>query len=223
MDSYIGNRPISEAAGYRREYIAAAGQTTFSFAYLPGYLDVFLNGVKLGSADFTATDGATVTLAESADSGDVIALIAWSKGEMAAGGEYVLKAGDTMTGDLSMGDSAMLGLKVADFFGELDNGSSGAAKTITLSAAQKQKILLSESTTLTINASGVTTGHYQVRLIQDGTGGRTVAFVGIAADQWLNSAAAPAINTAANGQTIVTIFVAGGAVICASANKVGAI
>jgi hypothetical protein len=82
MDSYIGNRPLNQAAGYRSEFIATAGQTVFNVTYAVGYVDVFLNGVKLAAADFTATDGATVTLAVGATAGDVVAFIAWAKGAM---------------------------------------------------------------------------------------------------------------------------------------------
>lgn len=83
MDSYIGNRPLNQAAGFRHEVYATAGQTAFAVTYAPGYLDVFLNGVKLGAEDFTATDGATVTLASGASAGALVAFIAWAKGTMA--------------------------------------------------------------------------------------------------------------------------------------------
>jgi hypothetical protein len=82
MTSYIGNEPISKAAGYRTEFIATAGQTAFTVSYAIGYVDVFVNGVKLANADFTATNGSSVTLAESCDAGDVVAFIAWAIGTM---------------------------------------------------------------------------------------------------------------------------------------------
>jgi hypothetical protein len=44
------------------EHIATAGQTSFTATYDAGYLNVFLNGVKLDSTDYTATDGANVVL-----------------------------------------------------------------------------------------------------------------------------------------------------------------
>ena len=55
------------------EFTATAGQTTFSPAsYTAGYIDVFRNGVKLGSADFTATNGTTVVLANACTLGDYV-------------------------------------------------------------------------------------------------------------------------------------------------------
>ena len=88
MDSYIGNRPISEVAGIRREFIATAGQTTFTVSYAVGYVDVFKNGLKLPSSAFTATNGSTVVLAQACVSGDVVAVIAWAKGAMLPAEEF---------------------------------------------------------------------------------------------------------------------------------------
>jgi len=56
------------------EFTATAGQTTFSVpSYTVGYIDVYRNGSRLGTADFTATNGTTVVLAAAATSGDLIA------------------------------------------------------------------------------------------------------------------------------------------------------
>jgi hypothetical protein len=55
------------------EFTATSGQTTFSPAsYTAGYIDVFRNGVKLGSADFTATNGTTVVLNNACTLGDYV-------------------------------------------------------------------------------------------------------------------------------------------------------
>ena len=55
------------------EFTATAGQTSFSPAsYTAGYIDVYRNGVKLGSADFTATNGTTVVLANACAAGDYV-------------------------------------------------------------------------------------------------------------------------------------------------------
>lgn len=58
------------------EFTATAGQTTFTPAsYVAGFLDVYRNGVKLGSADYTATNGTTVVLAVGATAGDLITTV----------------------------------------------------------------------------------------------------------------------------------------------------
>lgn len=59
-------------------YTATASQTTFSVSYAVGYVDVWLNGVKLDTSDFTATNGASVVLASGATSGDLFEAIAWN-------------------------------------------------------------------------------------------------------------------------------------------------
>lgn len=54
-------------------FTATAGQTSFSVpSYTVGYIDVYRNGVRLGTADFTATTGTTVVLASGATAGDLI-------------------------------------------------------------------------------------------------------------------------------------------------------
>jgi hypothetical protein len=55
------------------EFTATAGQTTFTPAsYTVGFIDVYRNGTRLGTADFTATNGTTVVLATAASSGDLV-------------------------------------------------------------------------------------------------------------------------------------------------------
>ena len=55
------------------DFTATANQTTFSVpGYTVGYIDVYRNGVRLGSADYTATNGTTVVLANAATVGDLV-------------------------------------------------------------------------------------------------------------------------------------------------------
>jgi hypothetical protein len=55
------------------EFTATSGQVTFTPpSYTPGFITVFRNGVRLGSADVTATNGTTVTLAAGATTGDLV-------------------------------------------------------------------------------------------------------------------------------------------------------
>jgi hypothetical protein len=55
------------------EFTATASQTTFSVpSYTVGYVDVYRNGVRLGTADYTATSGTTVVLANAATIGDLV-------------------------------------------------------------------------------------------------------------------------------------------------------
>jgi len=74
--SYIGQIPLPQATEERIERTATAGQTSFTgLTYVNGFISVYLNGVKLDNADFTGTDGTTVTLATGAAAGDTVSFV----------------------------------------------------------------------------------------------------------------------------------------------------
>jgi len=76
MAGYIGKAPLSEAIQSRAKYTASSGQTSFSFSYQPGFLDVFLDGVKIeDTTDYTATDGINITLTSGAIENQVLEAI----------------------------------------------------------------------------------------------------------------------------------------------------
>jgi len=82
---YIGTSPSN---GVRRvhTYTATASQTTFTGASSEGvtlsyadtnYIDVFQNGVLLGSADYTSTSGTSVVLAQACSADDLIVIVVY--------------------------------------------------------------------------------------------------------------------------------------------------
>ena len=82
---YIGTSP-SNSVRRVHTYTATASQTTFSGASSEGvtlsyvdanYLDVFQNGVLLGSDDYTATSGTSVVLSQSASLSDLVVIIVY--------------------------------------------------------------------------------------------------------------------------------------------------
>jgi len=82
--AYIGNQPVPQATQTRDRFVATASQTSFATSgYTPGFLDVYLNGVKLDSTDYTATNGSDVVLASGATSGDIVEVVAFSAFEIA--------------------------------------------------------------------------------------------------------------------------------------------
>lgn len=84
---------------------------------------------------------------------------------------------------------------------EYDNGNSGTAKTIDWGNGNKQKLTLTGNVTLTFAApAGV--GHFQLRLVQDATGSRTVTWPTIKTP----SGAAVSIASTAADETLVSIF-----------------
>jgi len=75
----------------RFEYTATANQTTFTgadtnsktLAYDAGFIDVYLNGVKLANADFTATSGTSVILGTGASANDILMVVAYGTFQLA--------------------------------------------------------------------------------------------------------------------------------------------
>ena len=75
----------------RFEYTATAGQTTFSgadsngntLAYDAGYIDVYLNGVKLANSDYTAASGNSIVLASGANLNDILMVVAFGTFQLA--------------------------------------------------------------------------------------------------------------------------------------------
>lgn len=62
----------------RSTFTATAGQTTFAATYDAGYVDVYLNGVKLiAGTDFTATNGTSIVLASGAAANDTVDIVAY--------------------------------------------------------------------------------------------------------------------------------------------------
>jgi len=62
----------------RQNYTATGGQTTFTIDYDVGFVDVYLNGVKLVvGTDFTATNGTSIVLTSGATAGDKVDILAF--------------------------------------------------------------------------------------------------------------------------------------------------
>ena len=78
---YIGRNPGDAAVIIARQNYTPTGiQTDFTFnsGYTPGYVDVYLNGVRLIDVqDYTASAGNTVGLTSAAISGDIVEVIAY--------------------------------------------------------------------------------------------------------------------------------------------------
>jgi hypothetical protein len=83
---------------------ATSGQTTFSgadantntLAYDTGYIDVYLNGIRLNPADYTANNGSTIVLASGAATSDILYVVAFGTFSLAN-----INANDISTGTLN--------------------------------------------------------------------------------------------------------------------------
>ena len=67
-------------------FTASAGQTTFSFSYTVGLVDVFVNGIKLSTSEFTATNGSSVVLAVGCFVGDIVEILSYNTATGGGGG-----------------------------------------------------------------------------------------------------------------------------------------
>ena len=77
----------------RQTYTATSSQTTFAITYDVGFVDVYLNGVKLvAGVDFTATDGVSIVLATGATAGDIVDIVAY--GAFSIANTYTQAAAD---------------------------------------------------------------------------------------------------------------------------------
>ena len=58
-------------------FTATASQTVFNVTYSTGSIEVYQNGVRLILADFTASNGTSITLATPATAGDLVTFVVW--------------------------------------------------------------------------------------------------------------------------------------------------
>ena len=84
MSGYIGTQPVPQATQTRQTFVATAAQTSFATGgYQAGYLDVFLNGVKLqDGVDYTATNGSDIVLTVGAALDDTLEVVAYTAFEV---------------------------------------------------------------------------------------------------------------------------------------------
>ena len=122
------SRDISKGTT-RTEFVftATSGQTTFStddtstaLAYAVGKIDVFLNGIRLAPADFTATNGTSIVLASGANTSDVLFVVAFGTFQLS-------DLGAALTADLDITDQKITGSAIQlDCSGDITFDADGA-------------------------------------------------------------------------------------------------
>ena len=176
---YIGTSP-SNSVRRVHTYTATASQTTFTGASSEGvtlsyadtnYIDVFQNGVLLGSDDYTATSGTSVVLSQSASSSDLVVIICYDVFSVADtvsktnGGSF--DSAVTMSGGIS-GNTSISGdltvdtntLKVDSSNNRVGIGTASPSSTLTVdgTTAFSTLELASTSGSATSAFMGVTSG-----------------------------------------------------------------
>lgn len=146
----VASVSVDKASKTVTKYTATADQTTFDATYALGYVDVFLNGVKLAEDQYTASNGTSIVLDEGATIDDIIEIVAFNfaTGESSGGGSI---AGIDTAGTSTFNNLNATGVITAASF--VGDGSSltGVAST--------DNIITGTAVTFTgnVNISGVAT------------------------------------------------------------------
>jgi len=175
--AYIGSKPNDTRQLARREFsyaVTVASTTTFTgsdaggktLSYQPGELEVYMNGVRLDPADYTATTGSSVVLGSGANIGDNINIFA---GQILPTDDYVSKtSGGTMTGDLTVQGTVAATAVTGDGSGLTGTGSpsivdNGNATAITIDSSENVGIGTSNPTAK-FSVTGSTSGDYLAKI-----------------------------------------------------------
>lgn len=218
MKVYDGSQWLEASAAQQAalvsyEYVATAGQTTFSgsdansltLAYIAGGLIVSLNGVVLRPGDdYTASNGTSVVLASGATVNDEVVIYAFASFNVA--NTYTQAQADAA---FQAKDAATAKTNVAQTFTKAQRGSivaltDGATITADFADGNNFEVTLGGNRTLA-NPSNQTAGQSgAIRIVQDGTGSRTLAY----GSNWkFPNGTAPTLTTTANAVDLLVYFV----------------
>ena len=106
-----------------------------TLAYDAGYVDVYVNGVRMSTADVTVTSGDTVTFAEALASGDEVDIVAYGTFAVASLNADNLDSGTVPTARVAgsytgiTGTGALNAGSITSGFGAIDNGASAITTT----------------------------------------------------------------------------------------------
>ena len=184
-NGYIGRAPADSAVQVARQTFSPTGVTTdftFSSGYVPGYFDIYINGVKMiEGSDYTSTDGSTFSVLNGgAADGDVIEGVAYKAFNAAS----VTNASNlTVSGNLTVnGTSTFLGAGTTVAFATTAFNLSGTpdvtvnditARNITGVAATFTGVVTYEDVT-NVDSVGVVTAQSGINIVG---GGATVTGV----------------------------------------------
>jgi hypothetical protein len=190
-------------------FTATSGQTTFTgLSYTVGYVDVYRNGVRLTSSDYTATSGSTIVLTDAAAAGDSIMVESYKITTVTDSSDMPL-AGGTFTGPVTYNSAANATFNGSAVFNRAAVGTPvtlTSASTITPDFSLGNYFNLTLDTNATLaNPTNLTAGQSGAIVItQDGTGSRTLAYGG----NWkFASGTAPSLTTTAGAVDVLAYYV----------------
>ena len=157
-NGYLGRAPGDSAVIIARQTYAPTGiQTDFTFdaTYTPGYMDVYLNGVRLVyPTDYSASDGSTVGLTTNAISGDTLELVAYKAFNVtdvsSTPGNFSVGGNLTVTGDTTLAAGSSVSFATTSF--GLSGSPDVTVNNITGVAATHSGIVKITDTTASTNS-----------------------------------------------------------------------
>ena len=173
-NGYIGRAPSDSAVTVARQTFSPTGVTTdFTFVsgYVPGYFDLFINGVKMiEGSDYTSTNGSTFTILNGgATNGDVIEGVAYKAFNAAsvnnAPGNFSV-AGELSFGSVAAGSSVSFATTAFN----LDGTPDLTVRNLTGVAATFTGVVTYEDVT-SIDSVGIITARSSIELGVSGAGG----------------------------------------------------
>jgi|DEB0MinimDraft_6_1074348.scaffolds.fasta_scaffold04801_6 hypothetical protein len=212
--SYIGTQPVPQSLESRQEFTATASQTTFATSgYTVGYVDVYWNGVKLSTSDFTATNGSDVVLGSGAAAGDVLAVVMKNDHSDlvalpitdSAGNNVLSESGGTVTltaDEANVGSNAL----VVDSSGNVGvNTSSVVASDVGLEVRDKILAVTVSSGDSRIFLGGSTSPNHSAGQIRYDTSGNSLEFYANSAERMrIDSSGNVNINNLGSGDVYAT-------------------
>ena len=93
-------------------FTAGAAQTSFTVSYNVGFVDVYINGVRLTDSEFTGTSGTSIVLNESCFGGETVDILAYNTTSNGSGGGGISTESQTLNDVLGLGNTSSLGMSV---------------------------------------------------------------------------------------------------------------
>ena len=111
-------------------FTAGVAQTSFTVSYNVGFVDVYINGVRLTDSEFTGTSGTSIVLNESCFGGETVDILAYNTTSTGSGGGISTES-QTLNDILGLGNTSSNGMSVGvitatSFVGNLTGTASFA-------------------------------------------------------------------------------------------------
>lgn len=195
-------------------FTAGVAQTSFTVSYNVGFVDVYINGVRLTDSEFTGTSGTSIVLNESCFGGETVDILAYNTTSTGSGGGGGISTeSQTLNDVLGLGNTSSLGMSVGvitatSFVGNLTGTATFATTAGTATFATTAGIATFATTAgIATNAQGLT-----------GTPNISVGIITVT-DSRIQSVAEK--TTLVNGNTVSLVYNTGGGNIAICTNPSG--